>query len=546
MQRLESGSEFGPYTIEGFVAAGGMGQVYAARNTVYGSPVALKVLHEHLHQDEGWRLRFNLEGVIGQQLKHPNVLSARELVEFEGRVALVMDLIKGCQTLDQVISREFPAGLPPASAMRAFLGILQGVEYGHLRAVVHGDIKPENVLVKGEFARPDTWECKVTDFGTVGLIAHPVILDGRTAVVATPRYASPEHLYGVDKLEPRSDIYSLGLILHYMLTGRHASTARTVKEAAERVTIPMPLVNLVDLPDALISVFQTATSVAKEQRYASCRHFALSLREVLDAMGEGLELEDLTADLATEVMDERVKMKKELQVGAGKAAKDDQISDSKLETEVFARNFSGVDDEEATELLDGNELAALMERVGLGARTPSQEVELEKVKLVLEQAGVVLDEAAAEEPTAEEPAAEEPAEEPAAEEPAEEPAAEEPSLADEAVTATDQPLETPVEEKAEEKQSESADVLPSDVHDEEEPTDTFGLDEVRAATAEEPAAVSEASDDEPAETDLVAAAEEPEAVAADDEDEGIPIYVWVAVAIALIVFLIVFILGFNG
>src|SRR5687767_10423914 len=118
--RMEAGSRFGSYIIEGFIAAGGMGEVYAARHAVYGSPVAMKVLHAELHRDNSWRRRFNEEGIVGQQLKHPNVLAARELIESDGRIALIMDLVRGGQTLQKVIVREFAAGLPLVPALQAF------------------------------------------------------------------------------------------------------------------------------------------------------------------------------------------------------------------------------------------------------------------------------------------------------------------------------------------------------------------------------------------------------------------------------------------
>jgi serine/threonine protein kinase len=311
MQKLETGAEFGAYTIEGFIAGGGMGEVYAARHTVYGSPVALKVLHEELHVDTSWRLRFNEEGVIGQQLKHPHVLAARELVEHATRVALVMDLVRGGQTLQRIVTREFGTGLPLVAALQVFLGILQGVEYAHGKSVIHGDIKPENVLIHGDFRDPATWVPMVTDFGTVGLIAHPVMIEGQIAVVASPRYASPEHLLGVDKLEPRSDIYSLGLLLHFLLTGRHASEARTVLEASERVWLPVPMLHMVDQPEAVIGLYQRATSVEAGDRFTTCRELALAIRQILDELGVPLDLEDLKADLATEVMEERLRMKAE-------------------------------------------------------------------------------------------------------------------------------------------------------------------------------------------------------------------------------------------
>ncbi len=306
-ERMAPGTRFGTYTVEGLIAGGGMGQVYAARHDVYGTAVALKVLHEQLHADPDWRARFNEEGLVGTQLKHPHVLSARELVHHDGRIALVLDLVSGGQTLEKVMNREFADGLPLLPALRVFLAIVQGIEYLHGKGIVHGDLKPENVMVQGELRAPESWTPKVTDFGTVGLVAHPVTIDGRIAVVATPRYASPEHLLGVDRIEVRSDVYSLGLILHYLLAGKHASSARTVREALDIVSAPINMANLVDQPEPLRELFVRATSTDPDARYASCRELALAVRGVLDAIGSPLELEDLQADLATEVDEQRQK-----------------------------------------------------------------------------------------------------------------------------------------------------------------------------------------------------------------------------------------------
>lgn len=302
--RLGRGSDFGPYTIEGFIARGGMGQVYAARHAVYGSSVALKVLHENFMTDDDWRARFNEEAVVGQRLKHPMVVSARELVQHDGRVAFVMDLVQGAQTMKMVMDREYPTGLPAVRGLAVFLQVIQGVEYAHAKGVVHGDLKPGNVLVAGEPRKPETWLPRVTDFGTVGLIAHPVMFGGRAAVVATPRYASPEHVLGVDAIEVRSDIYCLGLLLHYLLSGQHASTARTVQGACVRLLEPVPELALVDLPDGVIRIFRRCCEVDPGLRYPSCMELALDVRSMLDDLGGGVELEDdLEADLATELME---------------------------------------------------------------------------------------------------------------------------------------------------------------------------------------------------------------------------------------------------
>lgn len=312
MEALEPGATFGPYSIEGLVAAGGMGQVYAARHEVYGSIIALKVLHDTLDKQDDWRKRFQEEGLVGTQLKHPNVLSAREVIDQEGQNAIVMDLVKGGQTLEKVIGREFPNGLPVVQGLQLFLSILQGLDYLHGKGVVHGDLKPENVMIEGDYRKPESWTPLVTDFGTVGLIAHPVVIDGRTAVVATPRYASPEHMRGVDKIEVRSDVYCLGLMLHHLLTGKHCSDARTVREAAKFVHETVPVVNLVDLPEDLIQVFRKSTRVKASKRYANCRELALDIRQILDKMGAKLDLDDVQADLATEVDEEQAEAQRKL------------------------------------------------------------------------------------------------------------------------------------------------------------------------------------------------------------------------------------------
>lgn len=312
MNVLSPGEPFGPFTIEGFIAGGGMGQVYAAAHTVYGHAAAIKVLHERYATDPRWHRRFSEEGLLGLQLKHPHVLSARELVEHDGRVALVMDLVGGGQNLLKVVERDWPTGLSLGQALMLFLRIVSGVEYLHDRHLIHGDIKPENVLIDGSLRDPDSWMPKVTDFGTVALLVDPVTIDGKPAVVASPRYASPEHLRGVEQLTEASDVYALGLILHYLLSGQHASGARTVQEAAEQVDGPISLVHVVDQPDPLLTILLRATNPAPDRRYASCRALALAIRDVLDELGLGMRLEDLTSELATEVVEERARAQRAL------------------------------------------------------------------------------------------------------------------------------------------------------------------------------------------------------------------------------------------
>ena len=362
--RMDKGESFGPYTISGFIAGGGMGEVYGAMHAVYQQPVAIKILHAHLHADESWRARFNEEGLVGTRLKHPNILSARELVEHETRIALVMDLVSGGQTLLTILDREFPSGLPLATALHVFLKIVSGLEYLHGKGIIHGDIKPENVLIDGKVREPMTWMPRLTDFGTVALISDPVMIDNRPAVVATPRYASPEHMLGVNHLEKRSDVYCLGLLLHFLLTGRHASTATTVPEASEVVSQPISVMNLLDQPEAVLELFRKSTSVAMDERYQDCDALAMAIRDVLDGLGLNLELDDIQADLATELMTEQAEQQRKHRRKASGLPEDSDVeaqpAASSLSDTAAESTENAPDDEESIErlALDSPEYAA--------------------------------------------------------------------------------------------------------------------------------------------------------------------------------------------
>lgn len=312
MSNLLPGDQFGQYAIEGFIAGGGMGKVYAAKHQVYEQPVALKVLHDRFAEDPRWHRRFSEEGLVGMQLKHPCVLSARELVEHDGSLALVMDLVRGGQTLLSAMAKEHTSGLTLADGLSVFLRIVSGVEYLHERGIVHGDLKPENVLIEGSIREPSAWIPRVTDFGTVALIADPVLIDGSPAVVASPRYATPEHLRGSEHLEMRSDIYGLGLLLHWLLTGEHVSGARTVREARETLMRPPSLIQFLDQPEALQAILRRTLSADPLVRYGDCRTLALVIRELLEELGIGLDVEDLQSELATEIVEERAHAQREL------------------------------------------------------------------------------------------------------------------------------------------------------------------------------------------------------------------------------------------
>ena len=357
METMDTGENFGPYTIEGFIAGGGMGRVYGAVHTVYRHPVAIKVLHAHLHADDSWRARFNEEGLVGTRLKHPNILSARELVEHEARIALVMDLVAGGQTLLTIVDRDFQSGLSLGKALQVFLKIVSGLEYLHERGIIHGDIKPENVLIDGKVREPETWMPRLTDFGTVALISDPVMIDGRPAVVATPRYASPEHVLGVNQITERSDLYCLGLLLHYLLTGRHASSATSVEDAALVVRQPLSVMNLLDLPEGVLEVYRRTTAVEPTERYASCSELGLAVRDLLDSQGISLKLDDIKADLATEIMEEQAEKQRQNMQGGFLDGETEEVDEEEQATPLNVQETDPVEPIPATPKVEASSSA---------------------------------------------------------------------------------------------------------------------------------------------------------------------------------------------
>ena len=206
-------SQIGPYAVVRSLGTGGMGGVYCCRHPATGDLVAVKVIHTALR---GTRFveRFATERDILTRLRHPNVCRILDGgVAEHGTPFIVMEQVDG-RPLD-----EFCRSLPLAAILRLFSQILAGVEYFHRQQIVHRDLKPANVLVTA------SGQVRILDFGIAKIIDHDQGFTGHgptrsTAPIMTVRYASPEQLQG--RLSGRaSDIYSLGVMLYELLSGRH-------------------------------------------------------------------------------------------------------------------------------------------------------------------------------------------------------------------------------------------------------------------------------------------------------------------------------------
>jgi beta-lactam-binding protein with PASTA domain len=199
----------GRYRVLGKIAAGGMGEVYRALDAVLAREVAVKVLHRSLAGDPGFVERFRREARSAASLNHPNVVHVHDWGAVDGVYFMVMEYVQG-QSLRDVLNAE--GLLAPGQAVEVLLQVLAALEHAHRKGIVHRDVKPENIMLTPEGV------AKVTDFGLARAYA-----DGRSTqtgtVTGTVQYLAPEQLQG-EPADPRTDLYSLGIVAFELLTGR--------------------------------------------------------------------------------------------------------------------------------------------------------------------------------------------------------------------------------------------------------------------------------------------------------------------------------------
>ena len=191
------------------IGAGGLAEVYAARDRLTGAEVAIKILHAHLADDRALAERFRRELAVTRALDHPGIVRVFDLHEHEGRPFFSMELLQG-RSLAEVLARQGP--LEPAEARRIAREICVALQAAHRAGVVHRDLKPQNVFVT------DSGAVKLLDFG-LARVQGQARLTSQGAVPGTAGYIAPELLAG-ERADGRADLYALGATILEMLTGR--------------------------------------------------------------------------------------------------------------------------------------------------------------------------------------------------------------------------------------------------------------------------------------------------------------------------------------
>ncbi|MCA9654486.1 MAG: protein kinase [Myxococcales bacterium] len=261
------------YKVEKLIGEGAMGRVYVAKQLTLDKPFAVKILAPHLMNDEASHARFAAEAHNCASLNHPNVVSVVDYGRTpEGVTYIVMEFIRGV-TLERIIVEQFP--LARERIVDLTLQILSALTEAHGLGILHRDLKPENILVQklrthGELA-------KVLDFGIAKLMDNPSGpgLTSAGMVCGTPEYMSPEQARG-HKLDARSDLYAVGVILYQMLAGRPPFESESAVEILHKHLHeePVPPSRLRGTPpDPLEAVCLRALSKDPNNRYASALEF---------------------------------------------------------------------------------------------------------------------------------------------------------------------------------------------------------------------------------------------------------------------------------
>jgi eukaryotic-like serine/threonine-protein kinase len=280
---LATGACLGPYEIVAQIGAGGMGEVYRARDTRLGRDVAIKVLPAEFAADPERLRRFEQEARAVAALDHPNILAIHDVGTHEGAPYLVTELLEGESLRDRL-----QAGpVPPRKAVELAVQIAQGLSAAHAKGIVHRDLKPGNVFVTKD------GHVKILDFGIAKLVAPRSLTEpaqATTVVEATEAgtrlgtvgYMSPEQVRA-QSVDQRSDIFSFGCVLYEMLVGRPPFRRETAADTASAILHqdPAPLAEAGQaVTQALQEIVSRCLEKRAEERFSSAHDLALALRAV--------------------------------------------------------------------------------------------------------------------------------------------------------------------------------------------------------------------------------------------------------------------------
>lgn len=274
-----TGRQFGRYQIVAPLGEGGMAAVYKAYQPSMERHVAIKVLPRHMATSEEFLNRFRREAKILAQLQHPNILPVFDYGESEDYPYIVMPFVSSGTLAELMKGRR----LPLTQIRRIITQIGDALGYAHAHGMIHRDIKPSNVLVD------ESGNCLLTDFGLARMVESSSMITSSGAVMGTPAYMSPEQGSG-NTLDHRSDIYSLGIILYEMLTGRVPYSAETpIAVVIKHIQDPLPSIRKIDpsLPESIELIVLKSMAKNPDDRYQTAEEFVTAIQvAITEVLGD--------------------------------------------------------------------------------------------------------------------------------------------------------------------------------------------------------------------------------------------------------------------
>src|SRR3954454_5647949 len=265
------------YEIGDRLGSGGMSNVYKATDLVLERTVAVKVLAEHLSDDERFVERFRREALAVAKLVHPNIVQVYDTGLDDHRHYIVMEFVDG-RSGAQILQSQGPVG--PETAAEAGVQACAGLDYAHRRGIIHRDVKPGNLMVTGgPVGAGGEVAVKLTDFGIARAVEQTRITQVGS-VVGTAAYLAPEQVRG-EEATPATDVYALGVVLYQFLTGRLPYEGSTLAELAVRQQNEKPLppdTYNSEVPETLGAAVLRALEGDTTRRYASADELAAGLR----------------------------------------------------------------------------------------------------------------------------------------------------------------------------------------------------------------------------------------------------------------------------
>lgn len=268
--------QVGSWIIERGIGEGGMGEVFLARHVMLGTPAAVKMLASALTHEQRFRDRFFQEARTQAQLRHPHIAQVMDFIEQDGHFFLVIEHLEG-GSLENVITN----ARGPANVERSLVWVRQSLwalDYAHQHGVIHRDVKPSNIMLD------DKQQAKVTDFG-IALVIGKQRMTTTGVSIGTPYYMSPEQIVRPQALDHRTDVYSMGIVLYELLTGRvpfDSDSDFEVRSSHVHAPPPQPRKLNPAIPETLEKVVLKALAKDPNSRYAGCAEFARTIHAYLN------------------------------------------------------------------------------------------------------------------------------------------------------------------------------------------------------------------------------------------------------------------------